>query len=98
LLLTRLYILRDTTYVATATFDIGQYNDLVTITSIYYNVCNSASGVKGGAKRMWRKITVAIMLTILLSCQINSIASASANKPSLGTTYITVQWDPPEPE
>lgn len=47
---------------------------------------------------MWRKIAVAVMLTILLSCHVNSIASASANKPSLGTTYITVQWDPPEPE
>ena len=47
---------------------------------------------------MWRRIAAALMLTILLACQVNSIASASANKPSLGTTYITVQWDPPEPE
>jgi len=47
---------------------------------------------------MWRKIAAALMLTILLFCQINSIASASGNKPSLGTTIITVQWDPPEPE
>jgi len=47
---------------------------------------------------MWRKIAVALMLTIMLSCQANSIASASISKPSLGTTIITVQWDPPEPE
>ncbi|MBS3950136.1 MAG: hypothetical protein KGZ53_05705 [Peptococcaceae bacterium] len=46
---------------------------------------------------MWRRIVAAVMLTILLFCQANSI-EASTVMPTSGTTSILVKWDPPEPE
>lgn len=47
---------------------------------------------------MWRRIAAALVLAILLSCQVNNIAGASSDKPISGIVNTMVHWDPPEPE